>query len=157
MISKSNPDSMDDGGARPVRVGGVHYPGLRCIDAMGRYVFLYSYTFVFRLIDIAGLSTALSIYQVVESVSPFLSSAMPLGPRARLWMPVIGTSVAVTALVFQTCVLYPWHHQLDSEMQTMREEQKNMLKMYHESKLKRIDELERRIVKQEERRQDDGM
>lgn len=79
---------------------------------------------------------------------------MPLGPKARLWMPVISTSVAVTALIFQTCVLYPWHEQLDHEMQRMREEQKDMLRVYHESKLKRFDELERRIVKQEERQEE---
>lgn len=70
---------------------------------------------------------------------------MPLGPKARLWMPVISTSVAVTALIFQTCVLYPWHEELNEEMKTLKREQSELLKEYHESKLKRLDELEKRM------------
>ena len=70
---------------------------------------------------------------------------MPLGPKARLWMPIIGTSVAVTALIFQTCVLYPWHEELNEEMKTLKKEQSELLKEYHLSKLKRLDELERRM------------
>jgi hypothetical protein len=65
-------------------------------------------------------------------------------------MPILSTGVAVSALVFQTCVLYPWHEQLDEELKELRKEHKDTLKLYHESKLQRLDELERRITKQEQ-------
>ncbi|KAF2091735.1 hypothetical protein K490DRAFT_2189, partial [Saccharata proteae CBS 121410] len=61
---------------------------------------------------------------------------------ARAWLPYLNFSVAVTALGFQTTVLYPWHHELDAAFQELKREHVTQLQIYHEVKLKRLEELE---------------
>lgn len=68
------------------------------------------------------------------------------GPTARIWLPYINFGVATTALGFQTAVLYPWHHELDQEFKRLKLEHKTMLQHYHEVKLQRLEELERRVL-----------
>ena len=70
---------------------------------------------------------------------------MVLGPTARLWLPYLNFSVAISALGFQMGVLYPWHHELDHEFKILKQEHKTQLQIYHEVTLKRLEELERRV------------
>ncbi|KAJ7457274.1 hypothetical protein B0H11DRAFT_2063654 [Mycena galericulata] len=78
---------------------------------------------------------------------------MVLGPRARQLLPYINFFVATTALGFQTTVLYPWHYQLDEAFHKLKDEQARMLRMYHEVKIQRFEELERRMEGLEKRMQ----
>lgn len=50
-------------------------------------------------------------------------------------------------------VLYPWHEELDHEFKKLKEEHKTLLQVYHEAKLKRLDELEQRVLKTERKQQ----
>ncbi|KAF2135502.1 uncharacterized protein K452DRAFT_303501 [Aplosporella prunicola CBS 121167] len=70
---------------------------------------------------------------------------MPLGPTARLWLPYLNFTVAISALGFQTGVLYPWHEELDREFKLLKQEHKQQLQIYHEVKLRKLEELERRV------------
>ncbi|KAJ3859462.1 hypothetical protein EV359DRAFT_50810 [Lentinula novae-zelandiae] len=70
---------------------------------------------------------------------------MVLGPTARMLLPYLNFTIATSALAFQTTVLYPWHHELDTAFHTLRAEQLQVLKEFHEVKLGRIEELERRL------------
>ncbi|KAJ4490996.1 hypothetical protein J3R30DRAFT_3428159 [Lentinula aciculospora] len=70
---------------------------------------------------------------------------MVLGPTARMLLPYLNFTIATSALVFQTTVLYPWHHELDTAFQTLKADQLKVLKEFHEIKLERIKELERRL------------
>lgn len=70
---------------------------------------------------------------------------MVLGVRASTWLPYLNFCVATSALVFQTTVLYPWHHELDGAFQELKKEHVQQLQIYHEIKLKRLEELEKRI------------
>ncbi|KAJ3710166.1 hypothetical protein C8R42DRAFT_597467 [Lentinula raphanica] len=70
---------------------------------------------------------------------------MVLGPTARKLLPYLNFTIATSALVFQTTVLYPWHHELDAAFHTLRAEQLQVLKEFHEVKLGRIEDLERRL------------
>ncbi|KAJ7457794.1 hypothetical protein FB451DRAFT_588869 [Mycena latifolia] len=78
---------------------------------------------------------------------------MAFGPRARQFLPYINFVVASTALAFQTTVLYPWHHQLDAAFHVLKDEQAEMLRTYHDVKLRRFGELERRMEGLEQRMQ----
>ena len=71
---------------------------------------------------------------------------MVLGPTARKVLPYLNFGIASAALIFQTTVLYPWHHELDAAFHKMKMEQTEMLKELHEVKLKRIEELERKVL-----------
>lgn len=71
---------------------------------------------------------------------------MVLGPTARRWLPYLNFTVAVSALGFQTGVLYPWHEELDREFKVLKEEHKTQLHFYHEVKLKRLEELEAKVA-----------
>jgi hypothetical protein len=78
-----------------------------------------------------------------------------------LILPYLNFAIATSALVFQTTVLYPWHHELDAEFKVMRAEfskvteafskvkaeQEEMLHSFHEVKLRRIEDLEKAIHK----------
>jgi len=75
-----------------------------------------------------------------------LFEIMVLGPKIRLWLPTINLTIALSALAFQTTMLYPWHHELDRQFKILRDEHRDMLKQYHELKMKRIEELERRVL-----------
>ncbi|KAJ7148955.1 hypothetical protein C8R43DRAFT_1007773, partial [Mycena crocata] len=61
--------------------------------------------------------------------------------------------VATTALAFQTTVLYPWHHELDHAFQGLKHQQAGMLKEYHDAKIQRFSDLERRMEELERRMQ----
>ncbi|GAB7357813.1 hypothetical protein MBLNU459_g0801t1, partial [Dothideomycetes sp. NU459] len=74
---------------------------------------------------------------------------MVLGPTARAWLPYINFGVATTALAFQTAVLYPWHEELDREFKALKAEHGEQLRHYHEIKLARLEELERRVLETE--------
>lgn len=80
---------------------------------------------------------------------------MVLGPKARAWLPYINFGVATSALAFQTAVLYPWHETLDHEFKKLKAEHKEQLRFYHEVKLARLEELERRVLETE--RKADGV
>lgn len=70
---------------------------------------------------------------------------MALGPTVRLWLPTINFFIAIGALGFQTTMLYPWHHELDRQFKSLKDEQRSMLKEYHEVRLKRFMDLEQRV------------
>ncbi|KAJ6573390.1 hypothetical protein DFH09DRAFT_1312091 [Mycena vulgaris] len=70
---------------------------------------------------------------------------MVLGARARQLLPYVNFVVAGAALAFQTTVLYPWHYQLDNAFHGLKDEQAEMLRMYHDVKIQRFSELERRM------------
>ncbi|KAK8166414.1 hypothetical protein IWX90DRAFT_212424 [Phyllosticta citrichinensis] len=70
---------------------------------------------------------------------------MVLGPTLRRWLPYLNFTVAISALGFQTGVLYPWHEELDREFKKLREENKEQLQVLHEAKLRRLEELESRF------------
>lgn len=71
---------------------------------------------------------------------------MVLGPTARRILPYLNFTIATAALAFQTTVLYPWHHELDAAFHRLKEEQTSMMKQFHEIKLKRIEELEKKVL-----------
>ncbi|EOD52139.1 hypothetical protein GTA08_BOTSDO07390 [Neofusicoccum parvum] len=71
---------------------------------------------------------------------------MVLGATARRWLPYLNFTVAVSALAFQTGVLYPWHEELDHEFKKLKEEHKQQLHLYHEAKLRRIEDLEKKVA-----------
>ena len=71
---------------------------------------------------------------------------MNSGPSARMWLPYLNFTVATSALAFQTTVLYPWHHELDVAFHKLKEEHKSLLHHYHEVKIQRLEELEKRVL-----------
>ena len=71
---------------------------------------------------------------------------MVLGPTVRMLLPYLNFGVAVSALSFQLFVLEPWHHDLDREFKVLKQEHKETLAMYHDIKLRKLEELERRIT-----------
>ncbi|KAE9395188.1 hypothetical protein BT96DRAFT_923014 [Gymnopus androsaceus JB14] len=71
---------------------------------------------------------------------------MVLGPTARMLLPYLNFTIATSALVFQTTVLYPWHHELEAAFNKLKQEQLEVLKDFHEVKLGRIEELERKLL-----------
>jgi len=60
-------------------------------------------------------------------------------------LPIINLFIGSSALAFQIIVLYPWHEQLDRDFKELREEYNQKLKIYHELKVKRFDELENKL------------
>ncbi|KAK1226852.1 hypothetical protein PQX77_010156 [Marasmius sp. AFHP31] len=70
---------------------------------------------------------------------------MVLGPTARKVLPYLNFAIATAALGFQTTVLYPWHHELDAAFHRLKQEQTEMLREFHEIKLRRLEELEQRL------------
>jgi hypothetical protein len=41
--------------------------------------------------------------------------------RANRYMPFVNFAVSLTALTFQTTVLYPWHEELSKELKLLKE------------------------------------
>ncbi|KAJ7671733.1 hypothetical protein B0H17DRAFT_1085035 [Mycena rosella] len=78
---------------------------------------------------------------------------MVFGARARQFLPYVNFVVASTALAFQTTVLYPWHYQLDNAFHVLKDDQAEMLRNYHDVKIQRFGELERRMEGLERRMQ----
>jgi hypothetical protein len=75
-----------------------------------------------------------------------LVSNMVLGPTARLWLPYLNFTVAISALGFQTAVLYPWHEELDKEFKILKQEHKEQLHLHQQVTLKQLQDLERRTT-----------
>ena len=75
---------------------------------------------------------------------------MVLGPTARLWLPYLNFTVAISALGFQTAVLYPWHEELDKEFKNLKQEHKEQLRLHQQVTLKKLEDLERRTTVTEE-------
>lgn len=71
---------------------------------------------------------------------------MVLGPTARLWLPYLNFTVAISALGFQTAVLYPWHEELDKEFKNLKQEHKEQLHLHQQVTLKKLEELEMRTA-----------
>ncbi|KAJ6104463.1 hypothetical protein N7523_010783 [Penicillium sp. IBT 18751x] len=46
--------------------------------------------------------------------------------------------IASSALCFQVCVLYPWHHKLDDEFKQLKAEHIRLLQESEESRLKEL-------------------
>ncbi|KAJ5886482.1 uncharacterized protein N7473_009156 [Penicillium subrubescens] len=46
--------------------------------------------------------------------------------------------IASSALCFQVCVLYPWHHKLEDEFKELKIEHLRLLKENEESRLKEL-------------------
>jgi hypothetical protein len=78
---------------------------------------------------------------------------MAFAARAHHLLPYVNFLVATTALAFQTTVLYPWHVQLDTAFHTLKGEQAEILKGYHDAKLQRFAQLEARMEGLERRMQ----
>jgi hypothetical protein len=60
------------------------------------------------------------------------------------YLPITSFIVGSTALIFQTTVLYPWHHELDAEfkkLKELKEHQDQKLEEYNSKKMDKIHEL----------------
>jgi hypothetical protein len=69
-------------------------------------------------------------------------------PFFKRYLPIISFVIGVSALSFQTLVLYPWHNQLDDEFKSLKQlksAQDQDLKNYNSQKLGRIVDLESKI------------
>ncbi|OBZ77533.1 hypothetical protein A0H81_02728 [Grifola frondosa] len=63
-------------------------------------------------------------------------------PIIRYYLPYFNLTIATSALIFQTTVLYPWHEELDASFHKLKEEQARQLREYHEMKVRRLEVLE---------------
>ena len=61
------------------------------------------------------------------------------------YLPIVNFFIASSALVFQTTVLFPWHHQLDSDFKDLEEKHKAKLHEYHLLKVRRLDEIDKKV------------
>ena len=61
------------------------------------------------------------------------------------YLPIVNFFIATSALVFQTTVLFPWHHQLDSDFKALEEKHKAKLQEYHLLKVRRLDEIDSKV------------
>ncbi|WWD09744.1 hypothetical protein V865_007872 [Kwoniella europaea PYCC6329] len=59
-------------------------------------------------------------------------------PRA---LPYVNFIVATSALLFQTTVLFPWHHVLSDDFERLKAEQARQLEEYHQEKRQLLDAL----------------
>ena len=71
---------------------------------------------------------------------------MVLGPTARLWLPYLNFTVAISALGFQTAVLYPWHEELDKEFKVLKQEHRDQLHLHQQVTIKKLEDLEKRLL-----------
>lgn len=74
---------------------------------------------------------------------------MVLGPFVRKVIPYVNFAVACSALCFQIFALYPWHQELDNEFQKLKLDQHVTLEEYHQKKIKRLEEIEKNILRLE--------
>ena len=61
------------------------------------------------------------------------------------YLPIVNFFIASSALIFQTTVLFPWHHQLDSDFKELEEKHKAKLHEYHMLKVRRLDEIDKKV------------
>ncbi|TIA18026.1 hypothetical protein D6C77_00833 [Aureobasidium pullulans] len=71
---------------------------------------------------------------------------MVLGPTARMWLPYLNFTVAISALGFQTAVLYPWHEELDKEFKVLKQEHRDQLHLHQQVTIKKLEDLEKRLL-----------
>lgn len=71
---------------------------------------------------------------------------MVFGPTVRQILPYVNFCIASGALVFQMCVLYPWHKRLDEDFYILKDEQNEKLKQYHTVKLETLNAIENDIM-----------
>ncbi|THY36349.1 hypothetical protein D6D01_00518 [Aureobasidium pullulans] len=71
---------------------------------------------------------------------------MVLGPTARMWLPYLNFTVAISALGFQTAVLYPWHEELDKEFKVLKQEHREQLHLHQQVTIKKLEDLEKRLL-----------
>jgi transcription termination factor NusB len=72
-----------------------------------------------------------------------------VGTLIRRVIPYVNFFVASSALCFQFFVLYPWHLELDNDFRKMQEDQHVTLEEYHQKKIKRLEEIEKNILRLE--------
>ncbi|WWC60728.1 uncharacterized protein I303_103304 [Kwoniella dejecticola CBS 10117] len=63
-------------------------------------------------------------------------------PRA---LPYVNFIVASSALLFQTTVLYPWHHILSDDFEKLKAEQARQLEEHHREKRQLLDALHLKV------------
>jgi hypothetical protein len=51
------------------------------------------------------------------------TAGMTMREKLRHYLPKINFVIALTALGFQTMMLYPWHHELDREFKLLKADQ----------------------------------
>lgn len=64
------------------------------------------------------------------------------------YLPVVSFVVGISALAFQTIVLYPWHNELDAELKRLKQQkemQDHKLENYNSQKMDMIHSLEDRL------------
>lgn len=54
--------------------------------------------------------------------------------------------MGASALTFQVSVLYPWHNELDKEFKNLKNNHIKTLDDYHNKKLLKLEQLEKRII-----------
>ncbi|CED82324.1 hypothetical protein [Phaffia rhodozyma] len=68
-----------------------------------------------------------------------------VNPFIRTALPYLNFTIATSALVFQTTVLYPWHEELDEAFQKLRADHVSKLEEFHQIKVQRLEALEQRL------------
>lgn len=53
--------------------------------------------------------------------------------------------IAMSALLFQTTVLYPWHHQLDKDFEEFKKHTEKVLEQKHNEKITAIKQLDNKL------------
>jgi hypothetical protein len=66
----------------------------------------------------------------------------------KRYLPITSFVISCTALIFQTTVLFPWHHELDAEfkrLKQVKDHQEHRLHEYNVKKMAKIEELEAKL------------
>ncbi len=71
---------------------------------------------------------------------------MTLREKIRHFLPKINFVIALTALTFQTTMLYPWHHELDREFKQLKTEQDARFKSIQALLTGAIDQSKKEII-----------
>ncbi len=74
------------------------------------------------------------------------TAGMTLREKVRHYLPKINFVIALSALAFQTMMLYPWHHELDREFKVLQAEQDAKFKSIHELLIGVIDQSKKEPV-----------
>lgn len=61
------------------------------------------------------------------------------------FLPTLNFLIGSSALGFQMTVLYPWHEELDKEFKALEKTQQQELRRFHEMKIQKLDELDRKL------------
>ena len=68
--------------------------------------------------------------------------------NVQKYLPFVNFVIASCALCFQVKVLYPWHDSLRTQFHQLQREQEEKLRVYHESKMEMIKNLQEMIEKE---------